>query len=177
MVHILKRKRLPEAFDLDRLAKTSEEDMWDRKSNEAIIDAMYIAFNDREREFTTGRYFGGIETPSPDFSFTERKYRAVTPVAAGREGHNRPRSAIPLPPKASLFDSDRIGSIAEERIMSHISIIKTHLQNREFLIRALEELGYRVVEGIIYPFKQIIEKTGQFSDRNPLFGSHRFSRE
>lgn len=31
--------------------------------------------------------------------------------------------------------------------MSHISVIKTHLKNREFLIRALEELGYRVVEG------------------------------
>ena len=51
-VHILKRARLPEMFDLDRLAKASRGFVGS-EIEQAVIDAMYIGFNDREREFTT----------------------------------------------------------------------------------------------------------------------------
>ncbi|MBQ6508347.1 MAG: AAA family ATPase [Flexilinea sp.] len=51
-VHILKRSRLPELFDLDRLAKASRGFVGS-EIEQAVIDAMYIGFNDKEREFTT----------------------------------------------------------------------------------------------------------------------------
>ncbi len=51
-VHILKRGRLPESFDLDQLAKASRGFVGS-EIEQAVIDAMYIGFNDREREFTT----------------------------------------------------------------------------------------------------------------------------
>ena len=51
-VHILKRARLPEMFDLDRLAKASRGFVGS-EIEQAVIDAMYIGFNDRGREFTT----------------------------------------------------------------------------------------------------------------------------
>ena len=51
-VHILKRARLPEMFDLSRLAKASRGFVGS-EIEQAVIDAMYIGFNDREREFTT----------------------------------------------------------------------------------------------------------------------------
>lgn len=51
-VHILKRSRLPEMFDLDRLAKASRGFVG-AEIEQAVIDAMYIGFNDNEREFTT----------------------------------------------------------------------------------------------------------------------------
>lgn len=51
-VHILKRGRLPEMFDLDKLAKASRGYVGS-EIEQAVIDAMYIGFNDREREFTT----------------------------------------------------------------------------------------------------------------------------
>ena len=51
-VHILKRARLPEMYDLDRLAKASRGFVGS-EIEQAVIDAMYIGFNDAEREFTT----------------------------------------------------------------------------------------------------------------------------
>ena len=51
-VHILKRGRLPEMFDLDRLMKASCGFVGS-EIEQAVIDAMYLGFNDREREFTT----------------------------------------------------------------------------------------------------------------------------
>ena len=51
-VHILKRARLPEMFDLDKLAKASRGFVGS-EIEQAVIDAMYIGFNDKEREFTT----------------------------------------------------------------------------------------------------------------------------
>ncbi len=51
-VHILKRARLPEMFDLDRLAKASRGYVGS-EIEQAVIDAMYLGFNDGEREFTT----------------------------------------------------------------------------------------------------------------------------
>jgi len=64
MVHILKRKRLPEAFDLDRLAKASEGYVGS-EIEQAIIDAMYIAFNDGEREFTTEDILAALKRQVP----------------------------------------------------------------------------------------------------------------
>ena len=51
-VHILKRARLPEMFDIDRLAKVSRGFVGS-EIEQAVIDAMYIGFNDHAREFTT----------------------------------------------------------------------------------------------------------------------------
>lgn len=51
-VHLEKRRRLPESFDLDRLAEASEGYVGS-ELEQAVIDAMYVAFNDGEREFTT----------------------------------------------------------------------------------------------------------------------------
>lgn len=51
-VHLRKRRRLPEDFDLDRLAAATEGYVG-AEIEQAIIDAMYIGFNDNEREFTT----------------------------------------------------------------------------------------------------------------------------
>lgn len=51
-VHLRKRRRLPEDFDLEKLAAASEG-YTGAEIEQAIIDAMYIGFNDNEREFTT----------------------------------------------------------------------------------------------------------------------------
>lgn len=51
-VHLRKRRRLPDDFDLDRLAAASEGYVG-AEIEQAIIDAMYIGFNDNEREFNT----------------------------------------------------------------------------------------------------------------------------
>lgn len=51
-VHILKRGRLPEMFDLDKLAQASLGYVGS-EIEQAVIDAMYLGFNDGKREFTT----------------------------------------------------------------------------------------------------------------------------
>ncbi len=54
-VHIRKRKRPTQAFDLDRLAAASEGYVG-AEIEQAVVDAMYLAFSDREspgRDFTT----------------------------------------------------------------------------------------------------------------------------
>lgn len=51
-VHIMKRLRLPEAYDLDALAKASRGFVGS-EIEQAVIDAMYAGFNDGMREFTT----------------------------------------------------------------------------------------------------------------------------
>ena len=50
-VHLRKRRRLPQDFDLDRMAAASEGYVG-AEIEQSIIDAMYIGFND-DREFTT----------------------------------------------------------------------------------------------------------------------------
>jgi hypothetical protein len=50
-VHLRKRRRCPEAFDVDRLGRESEG-YTGAELEQAIIDAMYVAFSDG-REFTT----------------------------------------------------------------------------------------------------------------------------
>ncbi len=51
-VHLRKRNRLAEDFDIDRLAQISAGYVG-AEIEQAIIDAMYIGFNDNQREFTT----------------------------------------------------------------------------------------------------------------------------
>jgi len=51
-VHLTKRGRLPQDYDLDRLAARSEGYVG-AEIEQAIIDAMYLGFNDGMREFTT----------------------------------------------------------------------------------------------------------------------------
>jgi AAA+ superfamily predicted ATPase len=51
-VHLRKRHRLPQDFDISRLASESTGYVG-AELEQAIIDAMYIGFNDRRREFTT----------------------------------------------------------------------------------------------------------------------------
>lgn len=51
-VHLNKRRRIPQDFDLEQLATISEGYVGS-EIEQAIIDAMYIGFNDNQREFTT----------------------------------------------------------------------------------------------------------------------------
>ena len=51
-VHLRKRRRLPQDYDLEQLAAASEGYVG-AEIEQAIIDGMYIGFNDNEREFTT----------------------------------------------------------------------------------------------------------------------------
>ncbi len=50
-VHLLKRRRLPQDFEIERLAQESEGYVG-AEIEQAVIDAMYVGFN-HEREFTT----------------------------------------------------------------------------------------------------------------------------
>ncbi|GIV66616.1 MAG: hypothetical protein KatS3mg047_1009 [Bellilinea sp.] len=51
-VHLRKRGRLPEDYHLDQLAEASSGYVGS-EIEQAVIDAMYIGFNDGQREFTT----------------------------------------------------------------------------------------------------------------------------
>lgn len=63
-VHLRKRRRLPEDFDLDRLAAASEGYVG-AEIEQAIIDGMYIGFNDNEREFTTADILSALSRQVP----------------------------------------------------------------------------------------------------------------
>ena len=51
-VHLKKRRRLPQDYDLERLA-TETEGYVGAEIEQVIVDAMYLAFNDNQREFST----------------------------------------------------------------------------------------------------------------------------
>ncbi len=51
-VHLHKRKRLPQDYDLERLARESEGYVG-AEIEQAVIDAMYVGFNEGKREFST----------------------------------------------------------------------------------------------------------------------------
>lgn len=63
-VHLRKRRRLPQDFELERLAAASEGYVG-AEIEQAIIDAMYIGFNDNEREFTTQDILSAIARQVP----------------------------------------------------------------------------------------------------------------
>jgi len=62
-VHLRKRKRITHDFDIDRLAQESEGYVG-AEIEQAIIDAMYLAFNDH-REFTTDDISASIKRQVP----------------------------------------------------------------------------------------------------------------
>jgi len=62
-VHLKKRRRLPEDYDLDLLAAHAEGYVG-AEIEQAIIDAMYIGFN-QEREFTTQDILAALERQVP----------------------------------------------------------------------------------------------------------------
>jgi AAA+ superfamily predicted ATPase len=63
-VHLHKRKRLPQSFDLERLARESEGYVG-AELEQAIIDAMYVGFNDGRREFATGDIASAVRRQVP----------------------------------------------------------------------------------------------------------------
>jgi SpoVK/Ycf46/Vps4 family AAA+-type ATPase len=63
-VHIRKRGRFPEDFDIPRLSRASEGYVGS-EIEQAIIDAMYIGFNDGQREFTTDDIVAAIHRQVP----------------------------------------------------------------------------------------------------------------
>ncbi len=63
-VHLSKRRRLPQDFDLERLARESEGYVG-AEIEQAIIDAMYLGFNDEKREFTTDDISGALKRQVP----------------------------------------------------------------------------------------------------------------
>ena len=63
-VHILKRRRIPELYDLDALAAASRGFVGS-EIEQAVIDAMYMGFNDGMREFTTEDILAAIRRQVP----------------------------------------------------------------------------------------------------------------
>lgn len=63
-VHIEKRQRLPEAYDLDLLADASGGFVGS-ELEQAVIDAMYTGFNDNGREFTTEDILAALKRQVP----------------------------------------------------------------------------------------------------------------
>ena len=69
-VHLKKRKRLPQDYALDQLAKDTEGYVG-AEIEQAVIDAMYIGFNE-EREFTTQDILAAIKRQVP-LSISQRE--------------------------------------------------------------------------------------------------------
>ena len=70
-VHLAKRKRLPQDFDLPRLAGESEGYVG-AEIEQAIIDAMYVGFNDQRREITTDDVSAALKRQVP-LSISQRE--------------------------------------------------------------------------------------------------------
>lgn len=77
-VHLHKRRRLPQDYDLERLAAASEGYVG-AEIEQAIIDGMYFGFNDNEREFTTQDILDALAHQVP-LSVSQRE-----PIGALRE--------------------------------------------------------------------------------------------
>lgn len=63
-VHLRKRRRIPQDFDLDAVAAESEGNVG-AEIEQAIIDAMYVGFNDHQREFTTADILEALRRQVP----------------------------------------------------------------------------------------------------------------
>jgi AAA+ superfamily predicted ATPase len=63
-VHLRKRNRLPQDFDTARLARESEGYVG-AEIEQAVIDAMYVGFNEGQREFTTDDISTALERLVP----------------------------------------------------------------------------------------------------------------
>jgi SpoVK/Ycf46/Vps4 family AAA+-type ATPase len=63
-VHLRKRQRLPQDYDLADLANHSDGYVGS-EIEQAVIDAMYLGFNDQEREFTTQDILQALQRQVP----------------------------------------------------------------------------------------------------------------
>lgn len=63
-VHLRKCRRVPQAFDLERLAREAQGYVG-AEIEQAIYDAMYVGFNDQRREFTTEDICGALKRQVP----------------------------------------------------------------------------------------------------------------
>lgn len=70
-VHLRKRNRLPEDYNLDSLAQSSAGYVGS-EIEQAIIDAMYVGFNDGQREFTTVDILAALKRQVP-LSISQRE--------------------------------------------------------------------------------------------------------
>jgi ATP-dependent 26S proteasome regulatory subunit len=94
-VHLAKRKRVPLDFDLDRLARDSEGYVG-AELEQAVVDAMYIGFNDQRREFTTLDVAEAIRRQVP-LSVSQRE--TVTALRNWlQEGRAQRASRLPIAP-------------------------------------------------------------------------------
>ena len=98
-VHLLKRKRKPELFDLDQLARVSEGYVGS-EIEQAILEAMCVGF-DASREFTNADVIEAIKRQVP-LSVSQRE---VIDALRGwlREGRARSASA---PPEGGGLEGD-----------------------------------------------------------------------
>jgi len=103
-VHLLKRRRIPEDYNLDLLAAASEGYVGS-ELEQAIIDAMYLGFDDGQREFTTEDILKSLQRQVP-LSVSQREN-----IAALRswltEGRARSASFTETEDAASSFVSVR----------------------------------------------------------------------
>ncbi len=92
-VHLRKRRRQTEAFDLDRLARESQG--WvGSEIEQAIVEAMHVAFADHQREFTTEDIVAAIRNQKPLSKFHAEAIARLRELV--QEGRVRPAS----PPEA-----------------------------------------------------------------------------
>jgi AAA+ superfamily predicted ATPase len=70
-VHLRKRNRLAEDYDLEKLAQASAGYVG-AEIEQAIIDAMYVGFNDNHREFTTHDVLAALKRQVP-LSISQRE--------------------------------------------------------------------------------------------------------
>ncbi|HOG79200.1 MAG TPA: AAA family ATPase [Anaerolineaceae bacterium] len=70
-VHLRKRGRIPADFDLEKLAEHTAGYVGS-EIEQAIIDAMYIGFNDQRREFTTADILAAVKRQVP-LSISQRE--------------------------------------------------------------------------------------------------------
>lgn len=112
-IHISKcrgegRGRDPEQFDLDRLAEVSV-DFSGAEIEEAVISAMYDAYYDHGREYTTGDIVSAVGATTPLVQTMEEKIQSLRKWAKTRArlATSRERSVLADPAKADRFDNLR----------------------------------------------------------------------
>ncbi len=105
-VHLHKRNRHPQDYDLDRLADEAEGYVG-AEIEQAIIDAMYTGFNDNQREFTTLDIRAALKKQVP---FRSHKKKSLRPseIGCAKGVPNRLLLWKPQKPKTNLYKSNWI---------------------------------------------------------------------
>ena len=112
-VHLRKRRRLPQDFDLECPGRRIGRVMWARKSNRPSSMPCTIGFNDNEREFTTAGYPQGAG-PQVPLSVSQREVINLSARMAAR----RPRSIRLLPGSAGSRRSVRAAGNWPSKVIS-----------------------------------------------------------